>query len=176
MTVRRWVVAVLLSIAGLLLAATPASAHTTLVSATPSVDGTLGDVPDRVELAFTTPVQARLAQVVVADADGRDHVVGAASTFDSRVVAELASVAPGRYRVAYRVVAPDGHPVVGEYSFTVAASASATSGSERRAVDAGPPPATDGGRPWLVPVLGLLAVVAAVGLRVVHGVRRASAS
>jgi len=58
----------------------------------------------------------------------------------------------------------------------VAASASATSGSERRAVDAGPPPATDGGRPWLVPVLGLLAVVAAVGLRVVHGVRRASVS
>ncbi len=90
------------------------------------------------------------------------------------MVADLGQVGPGRYRVAYRVVAPDGHPVVGEYAFTVAADA-ATSGTGRSVVDAGPA-APDGGRPWVVPLLGLLAVATAVGLRVAHGVRRAAAS
>ncbi len=167
-------VAVLAAVAAVLIGTAPASAHTALVSATPSAGGTLGAAPGRVELQFTSTVQARLAQVVVEDASGRDHVVGPVTSFDSRVVADLGQVGPGRYHVAYRVVAPDGHPIVGAYTFTVATGATA-SVSGRSVVDQGSA-APDGGRPWLVPLLGLLAVVTAVGLRVAHGVRRAAAS
>jgi len=150
----------------------PASAHTDLVSATPSADSTVDGVPAGVQLAFSTAVQARLAQVVVSDADGRDHVVGPVASFDSRVEARVEGLRPGRYTVAYRVVAADGHPVVGRYAFVVAAGAAAAPATAG-ARPGGPAPASSGsGRPWLVPLLGGIAVAGMVVLRVRHAGRR----
>lgn len=150
----------------------PASAHTDLVSATPSSGSTLDGVPAGVQLAFSTSVQARLAQVVVRDADGRDHVVGPVASFDSRVEARVEGLRPGRYTVAYRVVAADGHPVVGHYAFVVAAGAVAaptTAGAGPGGLALG---SSGSGRPWLVPLLGGIAVAGMVVLRVRHARRR----
>jgi methionine-rich copper-binding protein CopC len=168
-----WTVLVLGALVGAL-PVSPASAHTGLVSATPSSGSTVDGVPARVELDFSSPVQARLAQVVVSDADGYDHVVGPVASFDNRVAAQLEGLRAGRYTVAYRVVAADGHPVVGRYVFVV--SAGAVSGSPTEAAATGGPeqPASGDGRPWLVPLLGVLAVVAAGVLRALHGGRRAA--
>jgi methionine-rich copper-binding protein CopC len=163
--------AVLGLVVGLVLVS-PASAHTDLVSATPSSGSTVDDVPAGVELAFATSVQAQLTQVVVSDADGRDHVVGPVASFDTRVEARVDGLRPGRYTVAYRVVAADGHPVVGRYAFVVAAGAVAAPRTAS-AVPGGPAPsASAGGRPWLAPLLGGLAVSVVVVLRVRHGRRR----
>jgi copper resistance protein C len=150
----------------------PASAHTDLVSATPSSGSTVDGVPAGVELSFATSVQARLTQVVVSDAAGRDHVVGPVVSFDTRVEARVEGLRPGRYTVAYRVVAADGHPVVGRYAFVVAAGA-VTAAPASGAESGGPAPsASAGGRPWLVPLLGGMAIAVVVVLRVRHAGRR----
>ena len=151
----------------------PASAHTDLLSATPSSGTTVGGVPDSVQLEFSTPVQARLAQVVVSDERGENHVVGPVASFDARVVAQVQDLRSGRYTVAYRVVAADGHPVVGRYAFEVATGAGAP---QAGAVGASVPAASTSqdGRPWLAPLVGGLVVVSVVGLRLHHGRRRAA--
>jgi methionine-rich copper-binding protein CopC len=163
--------AVLGAVLGLTLVVSPASAHTDLVSATPSSGSTLDGVPAGVELGFATSVQARLTQVVVSDTDGRDHVVGPVASFDTRVEARVDGLRPGRYTVAYRVVAADGHPVVGRYAFVVAAGAE-TAPPTSGAVSGGPAPSAPAGRPWLAPLLGGLAVAVVVVLRVRHAGRR----
>jgi len=150
----------------------PASAHTDLVSATPSSGSTVDGVPAGVQLAFATSVQARLSQVVVSDADGRDHVVGPVASFDTRVEARVEGLTPGRYTVAYRVVAADGHPVVGRYAFVVAAGAVAAPATPGAASGGTAPTTSAGGRPWLVPMLGGTAVAVVVVLRVRHAGRR----
>jgi hypothetical protein len=86
--------AVLGAVLGLTLVVSPASAHTDLVSATPSSGSTLDGVPAGVELGFATSVQARLTQVVVSDTDGRDHVVGPVASFDTRVEARGRAATP----------------------------------------------------------------------------------
>jgi len=165
-----WVVLVLGAVlGGVLGAVAPASAHTSLLSATPSSGSTVDALPAGVELEFSMPVQSRLAQVVVRDAGGDDHVVGPVASFDTRVAAQVRGLRAGRYTVAYRVVAADGHPVSGQYTFVVASGASASSAA---AAGRPVPSVSSGGRPWLVPLLGALVVASAAALRVRHGGRR----
>jgi copper resistance protein C len=156
----------------LLSPAAPASSHTDLVSATPASGSTVDGAPAGVQLAFATPVQARLAQVVVSDAVGEDHVVGPVASFDTRVEARVEGLRAGRYTVAYRVVAADGHPVVGRYAFVVAAGSVSVT-STGGASDGPAPAGSAGGRPWVVPLLGGAAVAAVVVLRLRHGRREA---
>lgn len=166
-----WLALVLASAVVALTAASPASAHTDLVSATPSSGSTVEAAPSGVELDFSWSVQARLAQVVVRDAEGRDHVIGPVASFGSRVEARVQGLRAGRYTVAYRVVAADGHPVVGRYTFDVAAGAVTAPRARTVASGAPAPSGSGGGLPW-VPLLGVVTVVSVAALRVVRGGRR----
>lgn len=114
---------VLVGVLGLLvLPAAPALAHTEQVSVSPAPgSSTAGSVP-AVEIDFSDDVLPGLVRVVVRDTAGRDHVAGRVAVLGGRVSARLDDVAPGRYRVDYRVVADDGHPVTGTYRFQVAAA------------------------------------------------------
>lgn len=165
----------LLFLVGSLLAVAPASAHTDLVRANPQAGTTVGPLT-RLQLEFATPILPRLAEVEVLDASGADHASDKPSTFGTRVVTPVRSVdRSGRYEVRYRVVAVDGHPVVGSYHFSVAASSAAvgSSGSDSGfAVDAQAPQAPGGSPPWLVPLLAGLVVVVVAGARVLQ-LRRA---
>ena len=114
---------VLLFLAVSLLGMAPASAHTDLVRADPQAGTTVGPLTS-VQLEFATPVLPKLAEVEVIDASGEDHASGKPATFGSKVVTPVRSVdRSGRYELRYRVVAVDGHPVVGSYHFSVAPSA-----------------------------------------------------
>ena len=121
---------VLLGALGLLvLPATPALAHTERVGVSPAPgSSTTGAVP-AVEIDFSDEVLPGLARVVVRDARGRDHVAGRIAVLGGRVSARLEDIGPGRYRVDYRVVADDGHPVTGSYRFRVTAGATGTTGT-----------------------------------------------
>ena len=100
--------------------APPADAHTTLKKASPAA-GSIVPSPGRIELTFGDPVM--LPQVVVLDAAGGRHEAGRPQAVDNTVTQQVAGpLAPGPYRVGWRVVAADGHPVSGEYRFTVAVS------------------------------------------------------
>jgi methionine-rich copper-binding protein CopC len=101
--------------------AVPAAAHTELASATPRDGQTLRAAPREVELVFTGELQREFVQVVISDAhDGGQLEIPAPSVAGSTVRQPLPALAAGRYLVAYRVVAADGHPITGQLRFTYA--------------------------------------------------------
>jgi len=106
--------------------AAPASAHTALVSSTPAVSAVVAGPVEAVSLVFTEPVSTRAAQVVLTGPDGADVVQGTPTVSGATVSAPVTVPAAGRYRLAYRVLAADGHPVTGSVPFEV--TPAATSG------------------------------------------------
>lgn len=157
------------AVGGVVLAAAPAQAHTSLTGASPAKGSTV-ESPAAVKLTFADPV--RFPGAVVVDAKGGHHESGKAHAVDNTVTERIAGpLAPGVYTVGWRVVAPDGHPVTGDYRFTVRASAgSSTAPAPSGAPSAGDtisPTLTTGapgsGTSWWWVGLGLLVVVAAGG-------------
>lgn len=109
--------AVAAALTGVLLTAAPAEAHTTLTSSNPA-KGARVVSPAQIRLTFADPV--RFTGVVVTDAHGGHHESGKSRAVDNHVTEAVAGpLAAGAYTVGWRVVAPDGHPVTGEYKFTV---------------------------------------------------------
>lgn len=121
------VAAVATALLGVLVTAAPAEAHTTLTSASPAKGATVTS-PAQIRLTFADPV--RFTGVIVVDAKGGHHESGKSQAVDNHVTEPVAGVlTPGVYTVGWRVVAPDGHPVTGEYKFTVKGGAAASSSS-----------------------------------------------
>jgi hypothetical protein len=109
-------------LAGLLLPATPAGAHASLVRSTPAHRAVLGQMPDRVQLWFNERLEAAYSTVSVwneagAQVDGRDVTVGPEDP--RRLSVAMQSREPGRYTVKYRVLSVDGHIVDNQFTFTV---------------------------------------------------------
>lgn len=166
----------LAALIGVLVTATPAEAHTSLTAAVPG-KGSKVPSPARVELTYADPV--RFPGVVVLDAKGGHHESGRPQARDNRVTQQVAGVlTPGVYTVGWRVVAPDGHPVTGEYRFTVTGAPatgpkpSTASATAQPSAPAGTPPAASpaarqaartSSAGWWWVGLGLLLVAAAVG-------------
>lgn len=113
----------------MILGAGPAAAHTELLDATFGAGAVVRAPAADLTLSFTDPLVVEGTQVVVRDAGGAD-VAGdpAVSGAQARVPLEGLD-RPGSYRVTYRVVGVDGHPVTGGYSFRYAPPA----GQEGRA-------------------------------------------
>ncbi len=106
--------------------AAPASAHTDLVSSTPAADETRSEPPRTVSLTFSDKMSSDFATVALSVGD-QDPLTLSTTTEGQRIVAavpadELPPAAPGTvepvvWRITYRVVSADGHPVTGEFSF-----------------------------------------------------------
>ncbi|HUQ83895.1 MAG TPA: copper resistance protein CopC [Gemmatimonadaceae bacterium] len=108
----------------LLAAARPIMApvvHATLVSSEPAANGRLTASPARVRLVFSEPIEGNLARVTLVARSGATIRLRAAG--DPRdvnaVIAKVDSTLAGGYRVDWRVVSADGHPVDGTYTFAV---------------------------------------------------------
>jgi copper resistance protein C len=120
--------AIVLSVVG----AAPASAHTVLVKITPLAGAELTTEPTEVALEFDEPVNSTFATVVVSTAGGVSVTRGEPAVLGARVRQRLSpSMTSGVYRVAYRVVSNDGHPVSGESSFTLTLAPTAGSATPR---------------------------------------------
>ena len=120
--------------------AAPASAHASLVRATPADGATLASAPSRVVLEFDDPLSTSFATLVVTGPDGHDVTTGRSSVSGSTLTGDLeGGLPPGAYRTAFRVVSDDGHPVTGQLRFTLrlpagaAPSASTPAGPGRSA-------------------------------------------
>lgn len=130
------VAAVATALLGVLLTAAPAEAHTALTSSSPAKGATVTS-PARIRLTFGESV--RFTKVVVEDADGGHHESGKSQSVDNHVTQPVAGVlAPGVYTVGWRVVATDGHPVTGEYKFTVEAGGASSAAPTTPAAPATP--------------------------------------
>lgn len=116
-----------LAISGLALAAGPVStagAHAGLLSASPEYEETVAGAPEQVRLRFNEPVEAVFEPVEVRNGHGERVDLDDARTEPEKpevVTVGLREVLPaGEYAVDWRVTSQDGHPVSGEYVFTVA--------------------------------------------------------
>ena len=114
--------AVTLAAAALLLASPGAArAHAGLLSSAPAAGDTLREAPPRLVLRFTEPVDASSSRLVLLGWDGRTVTLAPARdpADVAAFTAELPPLAPGGYRVQWRTLSADGHPVEGSFVFFV---------------------------------------------------------
>ncbi|REJ04643.1 copper resistance protein CopC [Microbacterium bovistercoris] len=183
--------AALLTAAFLLVAPLSASAHDELVSADPAADTTVETLPAQLALTFSGDVlDAEGATMIqVTDPAGSPVTDGAPTVDGTTVTQPLAAGGPaGLYHVAWKVVSADGHPIAGEYAFTVTTGSAVTptpttapapeqttpetSPAPTVTVTATPTPAATSGSPVWLWVLLIVAVLVVAGIAVWLGMRR----
>lgn len=101
-----------------------------LVSSSPAADETVETLPEFLTLTFSgTLIDAEDGTAVeVQDESGASAVAGAPSTEGALVRVPLVDqAAAGEYHVIWRVVSSDGHPISGEFRFTVSTGTAAES-------------------------------------------------
>jgi methionine-rich copper-binding protein CopC len=113
----------LLAFAFALTIASPAGAHAFLDHASPAVGSTVHAPPSQVTLQFTQKLEPAFSTAQVSDSTGKRVDRADARVDDSDPTVLMVSVpqlAPGRYRVSWRVLSVDTHVTEGDYSFDVA--------------------------------------------------------
>ncbi|WP_455836944.1 copper resistance CopC family protein [Pseudarthrobacter siccitolerans] len=105
------------------LAAAPAQAHDALQSTAPARDSTLTTAPDTVSLTLSeTPTgggEMNFSVVTVTDSTGKTLSDGKVNVEGATLSTVVAKGANGPYKVLWRTVSSDGHPIEGSYTFTV---------------------------------------------------------
>ncbi|HEV2782242.1 MAG TPA: copper resistance CopC family protein, partial [Actinophytocola sp.] len=118
------------AVAGLMLGFTPmASAHNSLIGSDPANGARLESGPQRIELRFDQPVQAGegLNSVAVVGPSNDHWEAGSVRVASNVVTAQVRSLGPaGVYKIGYRVLSADGHPVSGELTFTLTKAGNGT--------------------------------------------------
>ena len=103
--------------------AAPASAHAFLDHASPAVGSTVHAPPQQVRLWFTQEIEPSFSAAQVLDASGKRVDQGDARVDGSDptlITVSVPPLAPGRYKVTWRVLSVDTHATEGDYSFDVA--------------------------------------------------------
>jgi methionine-rich copper-binding protein CopC len=95
----------------------PAWAHTELLSTSPADAAVMTSPPGEVTLTFSGPVRADGSTVTVTGPDGRTHSDGAVAVIDFVVHQPVRDLTSGDYQVQWQVVAADGHPMSGQFTF-----------------------------------------------------------
>ena len=113
--------AVVAALAPIVLLAGPASAHDVLVSSDPAADASVSGDLDRVTLTLSEPPISGLQTgivISVTDAGGAEHTSSAVRVDGTTIAKDADLTTAGTYRVRWRSVSVDGHPISGEYGFT----------------------------------------------------------
>ncbi|MFE7632306.1 copper resistance protein CopC [Kocuria sp. NPDC057446] len=152
----------------------PASAHDELTAVSPEPGSVLSTAPEELELTFSGEIMDIGHQVQVTDSEGRSVTEGPLEPEGNRVVQPLAEggAEDETYRVVWRVVSGDGHPIEGTFSYDVGSGAEPsaeptpaegedTVASAQDTADR----ASSGDVPlWLVAVVGGAVALAVLGL------------
>jgi len=114
-----------LGLAGAVLCAggSAALAHAFLDHAVPAVGSTVHQPPAEVRIWFTEELEPAFSTVKLADASGAAVTTTAAHVDEANksvLVLPLPALAPGSYRVMWRVVSVDTHVTEGSFRFQVA--------------------------------------------------------
>jgi copper transport protein len=99
--------------------------HAILERSVPAAGDTLTVLPPELALLFSGPVDASGATMHVLGPESRRWTLEVRrQPADPRaLVADLPTLEPGAYRVAWRVISADGHPVAGDFVFFVRGAA-----------------------------------------------------
>lgn len=111
----------LLTGASVLGAASPAAAHDDLVSSYPQADSTIPDSPDEITLTFSGDLtdMEGASVIEVLDEQGSNIATDAPGISGASITQHLVPAAAGLFTVRWKVVSADGHPISGEYSYSV---------------------------------------------------------
>ncbi|WP_129657238.1 copper resistance CopC family protein [Rothia uropygialis] len=144
-TMRRRIAAVPATIAlvivALFMSGTAAQAHDQLVQTDPAQDGKVSTAPDHVTLTFSGNITKvhNGNKVIVTDSEGNTVSTGDATVEGKEVTQKVSSDAKDEtYKVAWRVVSEDGHPIEGAFNFTVGQGGSGDQASATNEASAGP--------------------------------------
>jgi len=97
-------------------------AHAFLDHADPRVGSTTRTAPAAVTLTFTEGVEPSFSKIEVLDGDGRAVAVGPLEhPDDASLRVSIPALAPGTYRVKWRVVSVDTHETEGSFTFSLQA-------------------------------------------------------
>jgi len=172
-SLRRTAVVLLLGLAGMLVGAAPAWAHSQLLGSDPANGADLDRGPSRVTLTFNEDMPPGFDVVTVTGPDGKTWQSGEVTTSGPTVSVPVAPLGPaGRYQVGYRVVSADGHPVQGGTSFTLTRAGTGTAPPQAAPSTTGAAPAGDTGSPiwpWIVGAVVLVGAGVTAVLRLGRG-------
>ncbi|MEU4566954.1 copper resistance CopC family protein [Micromonospora sp. NPDC023956] len=140
--------------------ATPANAHARLASVSPAKDSTISTPVETVEFTFDDRVRDEFVTIVVAGPQGRSYLRGEVEVDQFRLRQPVYPTGSGSYRVAWRVVGSDGHPVQGEFRFQVALPPGQEP-TELPPAEAEEGSTTRSGTPWVLVAGGGLVLLAA---------------
>lgn len=160
------------------LAATPALAHDALQTTAPARDSTVTTAPETVSLTLSeTPTgggEMNFSVITVTDSTGTTLSDGKVNVDGATISTAVAKGSNGPYKVLWRTVSSDGHPIEGSYTFTVqdpaqektaaapataapataAPTATASAAAQAQAVDPAPRPDDTN-----APLVGVIAAV-----------------
>jgi copper resistance protein C len=159
--------------------ATPALAHDVLITTDPAKNASLDTGPSKITLTFNAPVQGGdINQIAVTGPNGTQWAEGTVDITSNVISASVRPLGPaGVYTVGYRIVSADGHPVEGEYTFTLTKAGTGTPATAKAATgtgtsgEAATPAGSSGGSSgvpvwvWIVGAVVLLAVGLTLALR-----------
>jgi copper resistance protein C len=156
----------------MLWSAGPASAHNSLVGSTPGDNSSWASGPSQIELKFDQPVQTgKGLNTIAVIGPNNDHwEAGPAAVASNVVTAPVRPLGPaGVYKIGYRILSADGHPVSGELRFTLTAAGNGTPTppDQQSTLDTAAPE-SEGGVPvwvWIAGAGVLLVAGLAVALR-----------
>jgi copper transport protein len=114
-----------LALAGVPKSALATLLHAKLLRSSPAADARLTSSPQSIRLAFSEAVVAELSQIVVTGLAGTAQTLPVSlDPRDSHVlIGDVVSLSAGTHKVAWRIVSADGHPVAGNFSFSLIALA-----------------------------------------------------
>ncbi|MDH3224462.1 MAG: copper resistance protein CopC, partial [Gemmatimonadota bacterium] len=97
--------------------------HTALESSEPAEDSVLREPPREIRLEYTTDVQVNLSRIRLAGPHEEVEIGPlrylAANRHDVLVAPLPQGLLPGAYRVAWTTAGPDGHPINGEFEYSL---------------------------------------------------------
>jgi methionine-rich copper-binding protein CopC len=156
------------TVAGLLILgfAPPAAAHNSLIGSDPRDGSSLESGPAKIDLKFDQPVQAGAGlNTITVIGPNNDHwEAGTAEVASNVVTAPVRPLGPaGVYKIGYRILSADGHPVSGELKFTLTKAGNGTPAAVTGQAS-GPPSSTQDtsdGMPAWVWIAGAVVLLAA---------------
>lgn len=105
--------------------------HLHLESSIPADGEELSSPPDFIRLVFSEPVDTAMARASLEGGEGSLSLALSPDTGDPRsLVADVPPLPAGGYRILWRVVSADGHPVTGEITFSIRADRASGTGPE----------------------------------------------
>ncbi|UKA56621.1 copper resistance protein CopC (plasmid) [Arthrobacter sp. FW305-BF8] len=120
--------------------AAPAFAHDAIQSTAPAENATVTTAPETVSLTMSeapmNSAELKLSVITVTDSTGKTISDGKVAVAGTTISTTLDKGSNGPYKVLWRTVSSDGHPIQGSYSFTVR---DATAGGAKPAPATAPP-------------------------------------